>query len=106
MASFPDDCLPPEGFYGSRDALYTAINQWAKGRGYAFTTSKSIKRDGRQIVTYACDCFYSCGARFRRLLFSLVRHQLCFPIGTIEVTEQQNNDDLPWARGAVYSLAV
>ncbi|KAL2104883.1 hypothetical protein VUR80DRAFT_9410 [Thermomyces stellatus] len=35
-ASFPDDCLPPECDYESRDALFKAINAWAAPRGYAF----------------------------------------------------------------------
>ncbi|KHO10962.1 hypothetical protein MAA_11499 [Metarhizium robertsii ARSEF 23] len=26
---FPDDCLPPEDEYSSREALYAAINAWA-----------------------------------------------------------------------------
>jgi hypothetical protein len=30
QASFPYDCLPPEGEYESRDALLTAINAWAR----------------------------------------------------------------------------
>ncbi|KAL2255234.1 hypothetical protein VTK26DRAFT_3817 [Humicola hyalothermophila] len=26
MAIFPDDCLPPEGFFETREALYQSIN--------------------------------------------------------------------------------
>jgi hypothetical protein len=56
LASFPDDCLPPEAEYNSRDELVTAINTWAATRGYAFITRKSTtKTSGRKIVTYACD---------------------------------------------------
>lgn len=55
-ASFPDDCLPPEGEYESRDALFKAINTWAQPKGYAFTTGKSTReKSGRQTVTYSCD---------------------------------------------------
>ena len=38
MATFPNDCLPPEGFFKSRQASYKSINLYAKPRGYAFTT--------------------------------------------------------------------
>ncbi|OAQ58241.1 transposase-like protein [Purpureocillium lilacinum] len=57
MASaFADDALPPEGVYDSREALFKAINEWAKPRGYAFTTGKSSKTpNGRVKVVYACD---------------------------------------------------
>ncbi|OAQ58237.1 transposase-like protein [Purpureocillium lilacinum] len=57
MASaFADDALPPEGVYDSREALFKAINEWAKPRGYAFTTVKSSKTpNGRVKVVYACD---------------------------------------------------
>ena len=55
-ASFPNDCLPPEADYASRDALVTAINTWASTRGYAFITRKSTtKSSGKRVVTYACD---------------------------------------------------
>lgn len=54
--SFPNDYLPPEQDYESREALATAINTWAAARGYAFITRKSTtKSSGRKIVTYACD---------------------------------------------------
>ncbi|KAM5528545.1 hypothetical protein FOXYSP1_19026 [Fusarium oxysporum f. sp. phaseoli] len=56
VTSFPEDCLPPERDYESRDALFQAINTWALPRGYAFTTGRSSRStSGRQIVTYACD---------------------------------------------------
>ncbi|PWI63964.1 hypothetical protein PCL_01917 [Purpureocillium lilacinum] len=57
MASaFADDALPPEGVYDSREALFKAINEWAKPRGYAFTTGKSSKTpNGRVKIVYACD---------------------------------------------------
>jgi hypothetical protein len=55
-AGFPDDILPPEGIYDSRESLLTAINSWAKPRGYAFTTGKSMKTpNGRVRVIFACD---------------------------------------------------
>ncbi|KAG6978861.1 PKS-NRPS hybrid synthetase [Fusarium oxysporum f. sp. conglutinans] len=54
--AFPDDALPPEGIYKSRESLLAAINSWAKPRGYAFTTGKSLKTSsGRIKVIFACD---------------------------------------------------
>jgi hypothetical protein len=48
--------LPPEATYPSKEALFEAIQSWAKLRGYAFTISRSSRlRDSRQKVTYACD---------------------------------------------------
>ncbi|KAK7586284.1 hypothetical protein V3481_009030 [Fusarium oxysporum f. sp. vasinfectum] len=56
QTAFPDDVLPPEGTYDSREALLTAINEWAAPRGYAFITGRSSRStSGRQIITYACD---------------------------------------------------
>ncbi|KAF4946565.1 hypothetical protein FGADI_11079 [Fusarium gaditjirri] len=56
QATFPDDVLPPEGTYDSREALLAAINKWAAPRGYAFITGRSSRStSGRQIITYACD---------------------------------------------------
>jgi hypothetical protein len=56
QATFPDDVLPPEGIYDSREALLLSINSWAKLRGYAFTTGKSSKTpNGRVKVVFACD---------------------------------------------------
>lgn len=54
---FPADCLPPEGEFESRDALFAAINAWAAPRGYAFTTGRSTRKkaNGRLTVTYTCD---------------------------------------------------
>ncbi|RKK48856.1 hypothetical protein BFJ69_g18112, partial [Fusarium oxysporum] len=53
---FPDDCLPPEGEYESREALFEAINAWAATRGYAFITGRSTKeKTGRRTITYMCD---------------------------------------------------
>jgi hypothetical protein len=54
--SFPDDALPPECDYESRDSLFKSINAWAESRGYAFTTGRSTKeRSGKQTITYTCD---------------------------------------------------
>lgn len=56
VASFADDCLPPERDYGSRDALFASINAWAATKGYAFSTGRSTKeKSGRQTITYICD---------------------------------------------------
>ena len=53
---FPDDCVPPEAEYNSRDDLYTAINAWAAPRGYAFVVARSRRIDnGRQVVVFGCD---------------------------------------------------
>ena len=58
QATFPDDCLPPECDYESREALFAAINAWAAPRGYAFTTGKSLKSpSGKWKVIYTCDRF-------------------------------------------------
>lgn len=56
QATFVDDILPPEGVYESRVSLISAINSWAKPRGYAFTTGKSSKTpNGRVKIVYVCD---------------------------------------------------
>ncbi|KAL2104886.1 hypothetical protein VUR80DRAFT_9413 [Thermomyces stellatus] len=56
QTTFPDDVLPPEGTYDSRQALLTATNSWAKPRGYAFATGKSLKTpSGRVKVIFSCD---------------------------------------------------
>ncbi|GKU10439.1 unnamed protein product, partial [Fusarium langsethiae] len=53
---FPDDVLPPEGEFPSRKDLVTAINAWARDRGYAFVVKNSWKTpSGRTGVIYTCD---------------------------------------------------
>jgi hypothetical protein len=48
--------LPPEAVYTSKEALFEAIQSWAKPRGYAFATTRSKRLpDQRQKVYYACD---------------------------------------------------
>ena len=48
--------LPPLATYPSREALFEAIQSWAKARGYAFTVGKSKRvPNRRQKVYYACD---------------------------------------------------
>jgi hypothetical protein len=48
--------LPPIASYPSKQALFEAIQSWAKLRGYAFTISRSTRlKSRRQTVTYACD---------------------------------------------------
>jgi hypothetical protein len=48
--------LPPLATYPSREALFEAIQAWAKPRGYAFITGKSKRLEsGRYRVYYACD---------------------------------------------------
>ena len=54
--SFPDDCLPPEAEYESRNMLFKAINAWAATKGYAFVTKRSTReKNGRITAVYACD---------------------------------------------------
>ncbi|RYO85590.1 hypothetical protein DL764_009150 [Monosporascus ibericus] len=56
MATFPDDCLPPEGFFESREALFESINTYARPRGYAFITRRSTReKNGYLSVVFACD---------------------------------------------------
>jgi len=58
-ATFPDDCLPPEAVYESREALFESINLWAKTRGYAFVTQRSTKeKNGNCTVIYGCNRSY------------------------------------------------
>ena len=49
--------LPPEAQYPSKEALFEAIQAWAKPYGYAFSIGRSIKREGsgRIKVVYMCD---------------------------------------------------
>ena len=48
--------LPPLATYPSREALFEAIQSWAKPRGYAFSISRSTRVKSRlQRLTYACD---------------------------------------------------
>ena len=55
--TFPGDALSPEAIHKSRESLFAAITSWARPRGYAFTTGKSLKTsNGRTKVIYACDC--------------------------------------------------
>ena len=54
MASFPNDCLPPEGQYDLRANVFEAINKWAAPRGYVFINGRSTKeKSGKLLVTYA-----------------------------------------------------
>jgi hypothetical protein len=48
--------LPPLAIYPSKQALFEAIQIWAKPRGYAFSICRSTRLKSRhQRVTYACD---------------------------------------------------
>jgi hypothetical protein len=48
--------LPPIASYPSKQALFEAIQGWAKLRGYAFSISRSTRLNSqRQKVTYSCD---------------------------------------------------
>ncbi|PCG88148.1 Hypothetical protein PENO1_111880 [Penicillium occitanis (nom. inval.)] len=56
LEGFSSDILPPEGDFNSRKAVFDYVNSWAKPRGYAFTTGKSLKTsNGRVKVFFACD---------------------------------------------------
>jgi hypothetical protein len=56
--------LPPLAVYPSRDALFEAIQGWAKPRGYAFTIGKSKRLESRrQKVYYTCDRCYQARPR-------------------------------------------
>jgi hypothetical protein len=55
MATFAEDCLPSEGFFESREALFKSINTYAKPRGYAFVTRRSGQVNGFTKVIFACD---------------------------------------------------
>ncbi|KAL2891664.1 hypothetical protein HOO65_011022 [Ceratocystis lukuohia] len=56
VPSFPDDCLPPEREYESRELLLQSINSYALDRGYAFVTGRSTReKSDRLTVTYTCD---------------------------------------------------
>jgi hypothetical protein len=47
---------PPLATYPSKEALFEAIQTWAKPRGCAFTTTRSMRmRNRQQKVFYACD---------------------------------------------------
>jgi len=51
--------LPPLATYPSKEALFEAIQSWAKAHGYAFTVARSKRIKERQKVFYACDrCLY------------------------------------------------
>lgn len=53
---YPADCLPPEGEYESRDALFTAIKAWAAPRGYTFRIGRSTKEHSKKhTVTFTCN---------------------------------------------------
>ncbi|KAL2258772.1 hypothetical protein VTK26DRAFT_7795 [Humicola hyalothermophila] len=84
MGDFPDDCLPPESYFESREALFESINSWAKPRGYAFTTQRSTKeKNGTTTVIYACDGSYSQGGTPLHLRFMLVKASLFFSTTSI-----------------------
>jgi hypothetical protein len=54
--SLPTLLPPPLATYPSKEALFEAIQSWAKGQGYAFSTARSKRLgNGRQKVFYACD---------------------------------------------------
>jgi len=45
-STIPNMTLPSELIYSSREALFKAIQNWAKPCGYAFTTGKSKRMEG------------------------------------------------------------
>src|SRR6187549_1580589 len=55
-AAWAEDALLPEAIYPTRQSLLSAINIWAKPRGYAFTTGKSRKTANSRVkVVFVCD---------------------------------------------------
>ena len=56
-----DMALPPEQIYNSKDALFKAINEWAKPRGYGFVIGRSKRAPGsmREKVYFSCDRCYN-----------------------------------------------
>ncbi|RKK07652.1 hypothetical protein BFJ66_g17655 [Fusarium oxysporum f. sp. cepae] len=53
---WPDDVLPPEATYPSRESLLAAINDWAKPRGYAFVIRRTNRTaNGRSLMHFSCD---------------------------------------------------
>jgi hypothetical protein len=64
---FPDDCLPPEAEYESREDLITAANGWAASRGYAFTIGRSTtSRTTIPKITLTLVCDRKCETSGRR----------------------------------------
>ena len=56
MATFPDDCLPPECYFDSQQDLFKSINSWAATRGYAFITQRSTQeKNGFSTIINAYD---------------------------------------------------
>jgi len=107
MATFADDCLPPEGFFESRNALFESINSYAKPRGYAFTTQRSFRRPGGFLKVYfACD-------RSRRLPSSPERNRqrktttrmtnCLFSVAALESSEGWTLKHCPETRFAVHN---
>ncbi|KAF5962904.1 transposase [Fusarium bulbicola] len=55
-SQWPDDVLPPEAVYTSREALLADINKWAKARGYTFITRRTTHTaNGRACIYFSCD---------------------------------------------------
>ena len=69
--------LPLEALYSSREALFEAIQAWARPYRYAFTIRRSKKREGsgRIKVFYICDrrniVSYSIGYIFLVIAYKL-----------------------------------
>jgi hypothetical protein len=83
--------LPPLAVYQSKQALFEAIQAWAKPRGYAFTTSKSKRiGEGRQKVYFACDRYKPVRIEAPRIRKTQSRTTGCpFSILAVELGEQQ-----------------
>ena len=85
--------LPPQAQYTSREALFEAIQAWAKPLGYAFTTGKSKRLEGskRWKVYYTCDRSYQPPIRSR------VRHTSSRGTGCqFSVVAIETQDKLTW----------
>jgi hypothetical protein len=86
--------IPPESVYVSREALFEAIQNWAKPRGYAFTTGKSKRMEGsgRWRVYFACDrCFRPSKEPSSRTRNTQSRGTGClFSVLGVETQDKQN----------------
>ena len=95
LTSFPDDCLPPECEYDSRESLFKEISAWAKTRGYAFITGRSKKeKTGKLTITYSCDrCYAPASPSSKRQRKTTTRGTLC----PFSILAKQSLDKTTWS---------
>lgn len=92
---FPDDVLPPEGHFPSQQALLTAINAWARERGYAFVVKNSWNTSsGRKRAIYTCDRGSKAPSTTRKRIRNTVsRHTGCL----FSVLAKEELDKTSWS---------